>query len=103
MDFLKCISLTCLRQVRPVQPEDCGHGGGADQPRGLAVVPRGGRSRPVSRGRHVLADRDGDDLHMVINRNKVNLLPVGSGPLRQPWLYTTHIYLSIYIDRSISI
>ena len=36
-------------------------GGRADQPRGLALVPRGHRRRPHAGRRHLVADRDGPD------------------------------------------
>ena len=35
------------------------HGGRADQPRGLALVSRGGRRRPLPHRGHLVADRDG--------------------------------------------
>ena len=44
-----------------VSAAPAGHGGGADQPRGLDVVPHGDRRRALPDRRHLVADGDGRD------------------------------------------
>ena len=48
-------------QARPVQPSRARHGGRADQPGSLDLVPRAHRRRPHAGRRHLVADRDRDD------------------------------------------
>ena len=47
--------------VRPVEPAAARLGRRADQPRGVDVVPRGHRRRPLPDRRHLVADRDRRD------------------------------------------
>jgi acetyl-CoA synthetase len=49
------------REVRPVLAAPARLGRRADQPEGLALVPKGDRRRPLSDRRHLVADRDRGD------------------------------------------
>ena len=49
------------REARPLEAEAARHGRRADQPEGVALVPRGRRRRALPDRRHVVADRDRRD------------------------------------------
>ena len=56
------------RGSRPLEPAPARHGRRADQPRGLDLVPRAGRRRPLPDRRHLVADRDGRDHDLAAAR-----------------------------------
>ena len=58
---LRALGRAVAAQARPLVAAAAGHGGGADQPRSLDVVPRRDRRRPLSDRRHLVADGDGRD------------------------------------------
>ena len=55
-------------RARPLEPARARLRGRADQPRGLALVPRQHRPRPGADRRHVVADRDRPDPHHATAR-----------------------------------
>ena len=68
------------RGLRPLQPAPAGHRRRADQPRGLDVVPRPRRRRPLPDRRHVVADRDGLDPDRTAAGRDRHEARIGHGP-----------------------